>query len=105
MTPFHGDRADGGDVSLPLLERCPVCREAPELVAYDGDRHPLDIGSYATSGGDIVPSDARRTEYSIWRLSNAAEWRIVCGCAEPMVSCHRNSLIHRWNARSVDETL
>ena len=97
---MNGDGAD----TLPGPVRCPFCGRNPELVACDARGEPLDIPAFVASGGSIVPSDTQQREFRIWPLSKVSEWRMVCGCPEPMVSDHRNSLIHRWNARSVEET-
>ena len=103
MSPASG--GSGGSPPHPSLARCPLCGRCPELMAYGADGKPLDIHEFVASGGDIVPSDVFHEEYRIWALSGVTEWRLLCGCPEPMVSDHRNSLIHRWNARSIDETI
>ena len=84
------------------LGRCPVCGLFPRIVAYDREGNELDRKAFVESGGSVVPNDTFRSEFVIWRMSNACSWGIVCGCPGPMVSEHRIPLIHKWNARSVE---
>lgn len=84
--------------------RCPECGRIPNIVALSEDGSVLDHRAFVSSGGNVVPSDIFREEFEIWRRSNAVRWAMECGCGRSMTSCHRNSLIHRWNARSAVET-